>query len=275
MIQYTLIAIVCQFTLIASLASAKSENLLIGVIRNFESNLTMKGIQVSVKGLALTTVTDHAGKFEFKLPADMSEVTLLLHGSWNLDPRAIRTYDNDVTVPVNKYVLVLLPNDNKIPDVITSYKESMFAEQAILGFDRVLKGVSKEIRYAFLFLRGVEKSKLEQYNDAKRDFSDALELNSTKGSDSYDNSYKYRVSAYNERGFVNIKLNKIEESISDFDRAIELDSRHSLAYNNRGYAYFLLKKWENAVNDYDMQMQINGADYKPYWEYRDAAFANL
>ena len=46
--------------------------------------------------------------------------------------------------------------------------------------------------------------------------------------------------AYLNRGLVNNELGDYENSLTDYDKAIELDSKCALAYNNRGYTKYRL-----------------------------------
>ena len=52
-------------------------------------------------------------------------------------------------------------------------------------------------------------------------------------------------------------LDKYEEAISDFTKAIELNQEYAYAYNNRGYAYYNLGKNEEAISDLTKAIELN------------------
>lgn len=61
---------------------------------------------------------------------------------------------------------------------------------------------------------------------------------------------------YNYRGVTYDKLDRYEEAIADYTRALELDPTFVLAYNNRGATYERLRKYENSLSDYTNAIQL-------------------
>jgi tetratricopeptide (TPR) repeat protein len=51
-------------------------------------------------------------------------------------------------------------------------------------------------------------------------------------------------------------MGKLELSIIDFDKAIELDSTNPTIYSNRGLVNRKLEKYEKAVQDYSMELKF-------------------
>ncbi|MEI6155358.1 MAG: tetratricopeptide repeat protein, partial [Deltaproteobacteria bacterium] len=73
--------------------------------------------------------------------------------------------------------------------------------------------------------RGYELALSENYTDAEKAFSKAIELDPQ-----YAMAYYHRGCAYKD-------LNNYQQAINDFDKAIELNPQYVLAYVRRGTAY--------------------------------------
>jgi tetratricopeptide (TPR) repeat protein len=69
---------------------------------------------------------------------------------------------------------------------------------------------------------------------------------------------------YNNRGNIYARKNLFDNSIADFNRAIELNQYYSDAYFNRANVYYKLKKFYNAISDYNQVIKINPYDIKAY-----------
>ncbi len=63
--------------------------------------------------------------------------------------------------------------------------------------------------------------------------------------------------AYYNRGLAYSDLQKHEKAIEDYDRAIELNSKYDDAYYNRGNTYHELQRYEKAIEDYDRAIELN------------------
>lgn len=64
--------------------------------------------------------------------------------------------------------------------------------------------------------------------------------------------------AYYERGLAHGRRGKYDESIADFSKVIKLDSEDAAAYNNRGLAYAKGKAlYEQAFADFNKAIQLN------------------
>jgi len=80
--------------------------------------------------------------------------------------------------------------------------------------------------------------------------------------------------AYYDRGNAYADLNKYERAIKDYEKAIELNPDFAEAYNNRGNAYMELNKYEQAIKDYDKAIELNPNEAVAYYN-RGVAYANL
>jgi len=92
----------------------------------------------------------------------------------------------------------------------------------------------------------------------------------------YDESLKLEeyAGSYNNRGIAYAKLNKYEQAIEDFSKAIELDPDFAEAYNNRGLSYAELNEHEQAIKDYDKAIELN-PNYAVAYNNRGNAYAKL
>ena len=70
--------------------------------------------------------------------------------------------------------------------------------------------------------------------------------------------------AYFSRGKAYYRQGKIENAISDYNRAIEISPKFTAAYQNRGYAYYAIDNYEKAISDYDKAIALNPEDAATY-----------
>ncbi|HJS28576.1 MAG TPA: tetratricopeptide repeat protein [Anaerolineales bacterium] len=75
----------------------------------------------------------------------------------------------------------------------------------------------------------------------------------------------YTAIDYNYRGVTYDKLDRYTEAISDYTRAIELDSSFFLAYNNRGATYERLRRYDEAIMDYTSAIQLTPSLSQAYY----------
>lgn len=62
---------------------------------------------------------------------------------------------------------------------------------------------------------------------------------------------------YISKGVSSLKKGQVEDAITHFNRAIDLDPGKAVAYAARGSAYFRLEKLDNAISDYNKAIEIN------------------
>ena len=63
--------------------------------------------------------------------------------------------------------------------------------------------------------------------------------------------------AYNNRGIAHAIKGQYEKTISDYNKAIEINPRYAKAYNNRGNAYYKKGQYEKTISDYSKAIEIN------------------
>src|SRR5208283_97365 len=71
--------------------------------------------------------------------------------------------------------------------------------------------------------------------------------------------------AYYNRGNAYKVLRNFKQAISDYNKAIELDPKDADAYRNRGIAYKVLGNFEQAINDYSKAIELDPKDADAYY----------
>lgn len=128
--------------------------------------------------------------------------------------------------------------------------------------------------------RGNVYRKLERFHDALLDFNKSLELeplnSSYVDSDDYDSDVKRNHRGYDEgfivtqqmqgernfasvfskRGETYLKLDKYEEALNDFNKALELQNEHYYSLKKRAYIYWKLNKLDSALNDINKFLEL-------------------
>ncbi len=144
--------------------------------------------------------------------------------------------------------------------------------------------------------KGIEYLESKKYEDARKAFSNAIEINEgflqlfkraaamhiRYGNGKQVDNYLERIEgldlnlghAYYHRGFASLELARYPEAISDFDRAIALNSNDSSAYRARGHVYQNLGQYREAVENYNMVVKRNPRDARAYCE-RASAYIGL
>ena len=64
-------------------------------------------------------------------------------------------------------------------------------------------------------------------------------------------------SAYLNRGVALLKIGKVDEAAADLDRAIALDAKDAKAYGHRGFAWMLLNDFARALADFNEAAKLN------------------
>ena len=70
--------------------------------------------------------------------------------------------------------------------------------------------------------------------------------------------------AYNNRGLAYLYNAQHDKAISDFSKAIEINPNDAYAYNNRGDAFAIKGHFNKAIADYDQTIEINPNNPKAY-----------
>ncbi len=69
---------------------------------------------------------------------------------------------------------------------------------------------------------------------------------------------------YIDRGAAKAQLGKLKEAISDFNKAIALDSNNVAAYSKRGHARMDIGRFQQALTDYDKAIALSSKDIEAY-----------
>jgi tetratricopeptide (TPR) repeat protein len=93
-----------------------------------------------------------------------------------------------------------------------------------------------------------ELNALQHYNEAIRDFDQAIQLN------------PINATAYFERGNALYNLKRYEEALQAFDQAIQLDPVNATAYFNRGNVLYNIKLYEEALQTYERARSLQPKD---------------
>jgi tetratricopeptide (TPR) repeat protein len=80
--------------------------------------------------------------------------------------------------------------------------------------------------------------------------------------------------AYANRGNTYSDLQRYDEALRDYRRAIELDPRYAVAYVNRGVAYHALKRYDEALRDFNQAIQLN-PNYALAYSSRGSTYSDL
>ena len=91
------------------------------------------------------------------------------------------------------------------------------------------------------YLRGNAYSKLNNYEDALKDYTRAIKLNPAK-------------EFYQNRGLTYLALDNYINAAADFSKALKYDPNNSELHFNKGYAEDLAGYNDAAVNDYTIAM---------------------
>jgi len=79
--------------------------------------------------------------------------------------------------------------------------------------------------------------------------------------------------AWNNRGLVYIRLGRTQEALSDFNKALELDDLNGQAYNNRGLVYLKLGKNNEAIEDIKKAGRLGVPEAQEYLKSKGIPYA--
>jgi tetratricopeptide (TPR) repeat protein len=85
---------------------------------------------------------------------------------------------------------------------------------------------------------------------------------------------KENASSWNDRGVDLYALDKYDEALKCYDKAIELDPQSSLAWNNKGSALFSQGKYDEAIQAYDRAIEI-APKYASAWNNKGSVLYNI
>lgn len=66
-----------------------------------------------------------------------------------------------------------------------------------------------------------------------------------------------KASEYIEQGFVNLDAKKYQQAITNFNKAVQIDTNNPYGYLGRGVARMMLEDYQNANADFNQAVQLN------------------
>ncbi|GIU71488.1 MAG: hypothetical protein KatS3mg003_0967 [Candidatus Nitrosocaldaceae archaeon] len=80
--------------------------------------------------------------------------------------------------------------------------------------------------------------------------------------------------AWNNKGYALAKLQRYEEAIEAYNKALEINPNYAEAWNNKGYALDELQRYEEAIEAYNKALEIN-PNYAEAWNNKGIALDEL
>ena len=103
----------------------------------------------------------------------------------------------------------------------------------------------KQWKSSYFFNRGLAHAAKRQYDDAIKDYGEAIRLRPS------------HPSAYNNRGNGFGIKGQHDRAIEDFNQAIRLKPRNTIAYFNRGNTFYYKAQYDRAIEDYSQTLRLN------------------
>jgi len=164
----------------------------------------------------------------------------------------------------NAYQLLLQPDDlhhrGAIEQVLNAYEKTEYTREIIrvlrkLVQERAHNQLSSSAQHSIeLLLRYIEADPPIQFQwQESVEAADAL-LKTAALHPSF--SQEQQAQIYRKRGFAYNKLKEYERAITDYNRAIELDSNYARAYASRGDAYRNIREYERSIEDYNRALEL-------------------
>lgn len=127
--------------------------------------------------------------------------------------------------------------------VANKYSEAMATLEAAIKADPKLPD-------AYLLRGRIRFDHLKQFEQAKSDFSKALELDPQY----YD--------AYKAKALLELSLKQYSEAAADMTKAVAINAKDHHDYGLRGVMYQKLRLHEKALQDFDLALQADPSDWK-------------
>lgn len=135
----------------------------------------------------------------------------------------------------------------------------LFGFISIKNYSQIHNNTNKKINNhhakneTIYYRNGILNYKLKKYDDAIKDFSKAIEINSKM--------YNY----FYLRGSCYLENRKIKKAISDFNIAIKLNPNNTNTYSKLGYAYYQLNDTINSSFNYNKSLDIDPNNSNTYY----------
>nr|CAD7446293.1 unnamed protein product [Timema bartmani] len=145
---------------------------------------------------------------------------------------------------------------------------------ALQNYDDIIPACTEELKFdnsshkdEALVLRATFHLLLGDHASAFKDFEKVIDNENT--------NIKLRVNALIKRASLHMQLEDPEKSLQDFDRAANMDDNNSDVYHHRGQVLLLMEKVDEAISDFNKAVSINpnfpiAYVQKCYTDYRHA-----
>jgi len=170
-------------------------------------------------------------------------------------------------------IQMIITKEGKVlsPMVISSIPEGVFDESALKAikgwlFEPEMKSgkpiATRAIMPMAFNIDDLEGSGYDMYTEIQQGLGNINTGNYQQAIEAFSKAIKYfpdfpgNYSTYNYRGFAYRITGEHEKAISDFNKAIDLDSKQATSYKYRGDTYAILKKYSEAVNDYSQAISL-------------------
>ena len=170
-------------------------------------------------------------------------------------------------------IQMIITKEGKVlsPMVISSIPEGVFDESALKAikgwlFEPEMKSgkpiATRAIMPMAFKIDGLEGTGYDMYTEIQQGLGNMNAGNYPQAIECFSKAIKYfpdfpgNYTTYNYRGFAYRMTGEHEKAISDFNKAIDLDSKQATSYKYRGDTYAILKKYLEAVNDYSQAISL-------------------
>jgi tetratricopeptide (TPR) repeat protein len=138
-------------------------------------------------------------------------------------------------------------------------------------------------RDLFLY-RGMAQQELLNFDEAIKDFSRVIELDSNEVTGYYKRGYvnylkteydaalgdlyktikvdSEHFEAYSVIGMIRVVRGSFDEAKDYYSKSIEINENHELAFRNRGLAEMSLEEYSKALNDFNRALELDPENYK-------------
>jgi formylglycine-generating enzyme required for sulfatase activity len=118
----------------------------------------------------------------------------------------------------------------------------------VTKLNQCLQGLGGDLQLSVIescWQRGLQRANNGEYSSAVTDFSQVLQLDSS------------RLDANFQRGLAYDKIGEYQGALADFERVLQLNANDADVYHHRGLVYQKLGQLEQAVEDFNLALQLN------------------
>ena len=164
--------------------------------------------------------------------------------------KALTDYEKALTIaPVNLYYQA---NMAHLFLLLKNYEKCFYYANSVLNYD--VKN------YDALFYKACAYSDLKMYTDSIKNFRLILSSHDGNGL------------IYNGLAFAQTHTGELEDAITNFHKAIEIDPEFAYPWDNLGYVYYLKKQYEKALKLINRSIELDPSNS---WAYKNRAIVNL